>query len=84
MHPFYRRLLEIASFVKQTFEPVVMTNLFPRSQIDIYLHLFQHDGGTLEACINAATLALIDASIPMLDYVCAWYSWLYRKHTNPR
>ncbi|KAJ1674780.1 Exosome non-catalytic core component [Spiromyces aspiralis] len=66
-----KRLLEVSSFIKQTFEPVVMTTLYPRSQIDIYLHLFQHDGGTLEACINAATLALIDAGIPMLDYVCA-------------
>ncbi|KAJ1920804.1 Exosome non-catalytic core component [Mycoemilia scoparia] len=66
-----KRLLEIASAIKQTFEPVVITTLFPRSQIDIYLHLFQHDGGTLETCINAATLALIDAGIPLHDYVCA-------------
>ena len=27
--------------------------------------------GLLQTCINAATLALIDAGIPMLDYVCA-------------
>lgn len=27
--------------------------------------------GTLQACINAATMALIDAGIPMIDYVCA-------------
>jgi len=27
--------------------------------------------GTVQICINAATLALIDAGIPMLDYVCA-------------
>ena len=27
--------------------------------------------GTTTACINAATLALIDAGIPMKDYVCA-------------
>jgi exosome complex component RRP41 len=25
----------------------------------------------LQACINAATMALIDAGIPMIDYVCA-------------
>ncbi|KAJ2128876.1 Exosome non-catalytic core component, partial [Coemansia sp. RSA 921] len=30
-----------------------------------------HDGGTLETCINAATLALVDAGISMDDYVCA-------------
>ena len=27
--------------------------------------------GTVQICINAATLALIDAGIPMQDYVCA-------------
>ncbi|CAG8604249.1 14230_t:CDS:2 [Acaulospora colombiana] len=66
-----KRLLEIASAVKQTFEPVIMTSLFARSQIDIYLQILQFDGGTVQICINAATLALIDAGIPMLEYVCA-------------
>jgi exosome complex component RRP41 len=27
--------------------------------------------GTVQICINAATLAIIDAGIPMKDYVCA-------------
>jgi exosome complex component RRP41 len=27
--------------------------------------------GALQASINAATLALIDAGVPMIDYVCA-------------
>ncbi|KAJ2410293.1 Exosome non-catalytic core component, partial [Coemansia sp. RSA 2530] len=66
-----KRLLEIASFVKQTFEGAIQTAVYPRSQIDIYIHLLQHDGGTLETCINAATLALVDAGISMVDYVCA-------------
>jgi len=66
-----KRNLEIASAVKQTFEPVIMTNLFPKSQIDIFLQILQFDGGTTQICINAATLALIDAGIPMSDYVCA-------------
>ncbi|KAJ1853790.1 Exosome non-catalytic core component [Coemansia sp. RSA 2703] len=66
-----KRLLEIASFVRQTFEGAVQRSVYPRSQIDIYIHLLQNDGGTLEACINAATLALVDAGIAMVDYVCA-------------
>ncbi|KAG0048536.1 Exosome complex component RRP41 [Gryganskiella cystojenkinii] len=75
-----KRLLEMASFVKQTFEPVVITTLYPRSQIDIYLQIIQHDGGTLQACINAATLALIDAGIAMTDYVCACTAgWVERE-----
>ncbi|KAI9315838.1 exosome component 4 [Dichotomocladium elegans] len=66
-----KRSLELASFIRQTFEPVILRSQFPRSQIDIYLQVFQHDGGVLQCCINAATMALIDAGIPMTDYVCA-------------
>eukprot|EP01027_Heterolobosea_sp_BB2_P016298 GEZU01023209.1.p1 GENE.GEZU01023209.1~~GEZU01023209.1.p1 ORF type:complete len:126 (-),score=32.31 GEZU01023209.1:97-474(-) len=33
------------------------------------MQVLQADGGTLCACINAATLALIDAGIPMRDLV---------------
>ncbi|KAF9425283.1 Exosome complex component RRP41 [Entomortierella beljakovae] len=75
-----KRLLEMASFVKQTFEPVVITTLYPRSQIDIYLQVIQQDGGVLQACINAATIALIDAGISMTDYVCACTAgWVERE-----
>jgi exosome complex component RRP41 len=42
---FFRRSLEVAAFIRQTFEPVVLTTQFPRSQIDIYLQVFQNDGG---------------------------------------
>ncbi|RIB05791.1 ribosomal protein S5 domain 2-type protein [Gigaspora rosea] len=76
-----RRLLEIASAVKQTFEPIIMTNLFARSQIDIYLQILQFDGGTIQICINAATLALIDAGIPMQEYVCACSAGCHENHT---
>ncbi|KAF9358149.1 Exosome complex component RRP41 [Mortierella sp. NVP85] len=75
-----KRLLEMASFVKQTFEPVVVTTLYPRSQIDIYLQVIQQDGGVLQACINAATMALIDAGVAMTDYVCACTAgWVERE-----
>ncbi|OBZ72662.1 Exosome complex component RRP41 [Grifola frondosa] len=66
-----RRILELASTIKSTFEPVVQTNLYPRSQIDIFVQVLQQDGGLLQACINATTLALVTAGIPLLDFVCA-------------
>lgn len=40
------------------------TNSFPRQ-------ILQSDGGNYSVCVNAATLAMIDAGIPMRDYVCA-------------
>lgn len=33
--------------------------------------VLQSDGGNYCACVNAATLAIIDAGIPIKDYVCA-------------
>lgn len=61
----------MASTIKSTFEPVVQTNLYPRSQIDIFVQVLQQDGGLLQTCINGTTLALVNAGIPLLDFVCA-------------
>lgn len=66
-----RRILEMAATIKSTFEPVVQTSLYPRSQIDIFVQVLQQDGGLLQACINGTTLALANAGIPLLDFVCA-------------
>lgn len=35
------------------------------------MQVIQQDGGLLQACINATTLALVNAGIPMVDFVCA-------------
>nr|TKS14455.1 exosome complex component RRP41 isoform X1 [Populus alba] len=64
-----RRSTEISLVIRQTMEECILTNLMPRSQIDIYVQVLQADGGTRSACINAATLALADAGIPMRDLV---------------
>ncbi|XP_064394974.1 exosome complex component RRP41-like [Halichondria panicea] len=66
-----RLSIEISQALRQTFEAAVLTELFPQSKIDIYVQVLQSDGGNRSACINAATMALIDAGIPMRDYVCA-------------
>eukprot|EP00258_Populus_trichocarpa_P024139 XP_024440158.1 exosome complex component RRP41 homolog isoform X2 [Populus trichocarpa] len=61
-----RRSTEISLVIRQAMEECILTNLMPRSQIDIYVQVLQADGGTRSACINAATLALADAD---LNYV---------------
>lgn len=66
-----RRSQEMTMHLRQTFEAAIKTELYPRSQIDIFVEVIQADGGNFCACINAATLALLDAGIPMKDYVCA-------------
>lgn len=39
-----RRTIEIAAAVKNTFEPVLLLHLYPRSSIDIYLQILANDG----------------------------------------
>jgi exosome complex component RRP41 len=78
----YRRIQEISLALRQTFEEAVQTQLYPRSQIDISVLVLEQDGGNspleqaiivgvLQTAINAVTLALVDAGVPMNDYICA-------------
>lgn len=62
-----RRSTELSLVIGQTMEAAIMTHLLPRTQIDIYVQVLQADGGTRAACINAASIALADAGIPMHD-----------------
>lgn len=66
-----RKSQEMTMHLRQTFEAAIKTELYPRSQIDIFVEVLQADGGNYCACVNAATLALIDAGIPLRDYVTA-------------
>ncbi|MCJ1389021.1 Exosome non-catalytic core component [Xylographa bjoerkii] len=66
-----KRTLELQSTIASAFSTTLFTNLYPRSTITILLHVLAQDGSLLAACLNAATLALIDAGIPMADYIVA-------------
>ena len=66
-----RKSTDISLTLEKTFEGAIMVESYPRSQIDIYVQVLQSDGGNVPACINAATLALIDAGVPMRDYLCS-------------
>lgn len=49
----------------------MLTTLYPRSTISVALHILSLDGALLAACVNATTLALVDAGVPMVDYMVA-------------
>ncbi len=66
-----RRGLEAQTQLKQSLEAAVKCELYPRSRIDVFLEVLQADGGEFCACVNAASLALVDAGVPMRDVVCA-------------
>lgn len=66
-----RRSAAVARTVKQVFEGVIQSRAYQRSQIDIHVQVLQNDGGALAACINAASLALVNAGVAMSDLVVA-------------
>ena len=57
--------------LEETFEGCILSELFKSSQIDIIVHVLQADGGVLAACINAVSLALMDAGVPLKDFLTA-------------
>ncbi|NOZ77293.1 MAG: exosome complex exonuclease Rrp41 [Euryarchaeota archaeon] len=66
-----RRSQEISLVTRQALEPVVLTNLYPRTAIDIFIEILQAQAGTRCTGITAASVALADAGIPMKSLVPA-------------
>ncbi len=66
-----RREIEISKVIKEALLPAVMLEKFPRTAVDVYIEVLQADGGTRCAALDAASVALADAGIPMRDMVCA-------------
>lgn len=64
-----RRDTEIGMVMAFALEPAIFLERYPRAAIDVYAEILEADGGTRTACINAATVALVDAGIPMRDLV---------------
>lgn len=66
-----RSLQELAINLQETFRSAVITHFAPRTEVVVNLHVLAQDGSVLPACANAMCLALIDAGVPMLEYVAA-------------
>ncbi len=66
-----RREMELSKVIRESLEPVVLTELYPRTMIDLFVEILQSDGGSRCAGITAASLALADAGIPMREIVAA-------------
>jgi exosome complex component RRP41 len=68
---YSRRSIEICKVTRQALEPVVFLEEFPKSAIDVFINIISANAGTRTAGINAASLALADAGIPMRDLVAS-------------
>ena len=70
------------STLSSAFASSLFVNLYPRSTITLTVSILSQDGAILAACLNAATLALIDAGIPMSDYIVACTSGSIPSHIS--
>lgn len=66
-----RRSQEISKVTEWALSPVVDLASFPGTVIDVQIYILQADAGTRTAGINAASMALAHAGIPMRDLVCS-------------
>lgn len=66
-----RREVELSKVIRESLEPSVFVDLYPRTGIDVFVEVLQADGGTRCASITAASLAIADAGIPLRDLVVA-------------
>ena len=57
-----RRLQEVGAGIRQTFEPVVMGHLYPRSEILINVQVLSADGGesSSSSLTSSLKLSLVD------------------------
>jgi exosome complex component RRP41 len=66
-----RRELELSKVIRESLEPAIFLEYYPRTSIDLFIEVLQADGGTRCAGITAAALALADAGVPMRDLIVA-------------
>jgi len=66
-----RRSVEISKVTRLAFEPAVFLEDFPKVTIDVFVEIIAADGSTRVTGINAASVAMAAAGVPMRDLVSA-------------
>ncbi len=66
-----RRSVEISKVTRLAMEPAIFLEDFTKATIDVFIEILQADGSTRVTGINAASLALADAGVPMRDLITA-------------
>ncbi|KAJ0419255.1 3' exoribonuclease family, domain 1-domain-containing protein [Aspergillus carlsbadensis] len=74
----------IASTLRSVFQSHLHTYLYPHSTISIHVSVLSADGSLLAAAVNACTLALVDAGIPMPGLLCGCTSGMSGSASTPR
>jgi len=64
-----RRATEISKVLNEALSNVVFFDDYPKTVIDVFVEILQADGTTRCAGLNAASLALADAGVPMKNLI---------------
>ncbi len=64
-----RREIEISKVMRLALEPALFLENYPKTVVNVYIEILQADGSTRVTSINAASLALADAGVPMKDLI---------------
>ncbi len=66
-----RREIEISKVSGEALEKAIFLERFPNTTIDVFVEILDSNAGTRVAALTAASLALVDAGVPMRDLVAA-------------
>lgn len=66
-----RRSVELSKVIRLALEPALFLDDYPKVTVDGFVEIIQADGSTRVTGINALSLALASAGIPMKDLVAA-------------
>jgi len=66
-----RRSTEISKITEWALNPAVMIDDYPNTVVDVHISIPQADASTRCAGINAASLALAHAGLPMKEMICS-------------
>ena len=75
-----RRSTEISMVTRQALVPVIFLEEFPRTTIDVHIEVLQADASTRCVGINAASIALADAGVPMADLISSCSAGIVENH----
>lgn len=64
-----RRSTEISKVLKEALLSVLLLEEYPKTAIDVYMEILQADASTRIAAVNAASIALAEAGIPMKNMI---------------
>ncbi len=66
-----RRSQEITKAIQWALSPALDLTQFQNQVVDVQVYILQADAGTRTAAINAASMALAQAGLPMKDLICS-------------